>query len=269
MRNDSLLAGIAFLWALALAAPAGAITIGGIDYAFFAETAIKVEDGTVNILGDVAVSDAGGLLRLGGGNTIVGTATADRMSFGASSHVTACEFNRAMRGDPGAACGTEAPATVPITAWPPFPVPETDPCVQAGQNNLTVPVGGAASPLPGSCFGAVDVKQGGTLTLSPGAAYNFKSIRLHAGSALNGNDAVVNVKGRIVTEALVTVAGVTINSSASRGSVIGVGSNSTLQGVVLIAPNATVRVRAGTLVGTDVEVLARRIILGPITVVIP
>jgi hypothetical protein len=266
MGRYGLLVGLAFLCALAFVAPAHAITIDGTDYALFAKTAIEMEDGESTILGNVGVNDVGGLLRVGAFNNIVGTATADDLFFGTASQVSVCAFNTSGGVDPDAVCGRQAQAITPITAWPPAPVPTVPPCVNTWPD-VIVHHRDSVSLDPG-CYGDVRIGDGATLTLAAGT-YDFKTLRLENGSLLNGNGAIVNVKGLVVTEPAVSISGVTINSSASRGVVVGIGHGSFLDSVVLNAPNGTVHLHRGVVVAFVVEVIARRIVVGPITVVIP
>ncbi len=270
MRRRGWLGVFVFLWALGCAAPAAAFRIGFTEYMFFANTALTIKKGPVTIPGNVGVNDAGGRLRIGANSDVKGTAAADRMFFGTDAAVEACAFNRTIGGQPGAVCITQGPAVpLPMTPWPPLTVPDIDPCVTAGGNNLTVPAGGAMSPPTGSCFGAVDVKDGGTLNLVGGRAYNFKSLRLQNTAILNGNGAIVKVKGSVVAQPNASMIGVTLYTAGSRGVAVGVGRGTLLDNVSLTAPNGTVHIHADVIIGLDVEVLADRIIVEPIISVVP
>ncbi len=159
MRTRAFLAALALFSALAFVGPANAITIDGKEYVLFGKTEIDLEPGAVNIQGNVGVNDVGGKLgvfqfnKISNGGTA--TATADKMSFGNNAVVDHCEFNT-LTGGPSSVCGTIAGATVPITSWPPAPVPPINTCVNSAPD-LTVPAGGTASPAAGSCFKNVTV----------------------------------------------------------------------------------------------------------------
>ncbi len=251
MRTRVLLGALAFLVACAFVAPAGAMNIGGTDYVLYGKTAVKMEDGPVVINGNVAVNDAGGLLRVGAGNKIFGTATADRMFFGTGSQVDVCEFNTSTGGDPVAACGNIPPdpnppgaGPFPLNAWPPQAVPVSFP---VSASNQVCPAGGALALAPGN-YGELDVKDNCVLTLGAGD-YNFKKVRLQNGSTTDGAGSTatfVNSNGSITTEPGVTINGVkmtTVNSGTFEAIVIG--NASTLNDVVLYAPNARMHLHQG------------------------
>ena len=267
MGRYAVLGGLTFLCALAFVAPAHAIMIDGINYVLFAKKAIELEDGRTTIVGHVGVNDVGGVLRVGAFNSIFGIARADGMFFGTASLVDACDFNTSTGIDPDAVCGSQAPAGAPMTAWPPSPVPAAPSCVET-RPNLVVHHRGSASLAP-DCYGDVRIADGATLTLGAGT-YDFKSLRLENGSLLDGGGgAIVNVKGLIVTEPAVTIVGVAINSSASKGVVVGIGKGSFLEDVVLNAPYGTVQLQRGLVLGPVVEIVAKRIVVAPITAVVP
>jgi hypothetical protein len=263
MRRRFFLGTLALLCALAFVVPAQAITINGTDFVLFAKTTIKMEDGPTVINGNVGVNDVGGLLRIGAGNTINGIAIADRMFFGSGAKVTDCEFNTSTGGNPSAVCGTQSPAVLPITSWPPSPVPVVPSCVNTNPD-VIVPAGGSLALAPG-CYGDVDVRDNATLTLSAGT-YNFKSLRLQTGSLLDGNSATVNVKGLVVTEPGVTINDVNITTVASGTfEAIIIGNSSTLNNVVLYAPNARMHLHQGG-VYTNFEGIAVFITVEPIQI---
>jgi hypothetical protein len=265
MGRYSLLGGLAILCALAFIAPADAITINGKTYVLFAKTAIEMEDGWTAIFGNAGVNDVGGRLRVGAFNIIRGTAAADDMFFGTHSVVDGCDFNTSTGVDPNAVCGSQAPVTAPITVWPPAPVEPVPSCVNTQPSEI-VPHGESKILDPG-CYGDVRIGGEATLTLAAGT-YSFKSLRLKNRSHLNGNGAIVNVKGLVVTKPSVAIIGVTINSSVSRGVVVRIGKGSFLEDVLLNVPDGTVHLHRGVVVGFVVGVVARRIIVDTITGVI-
>lgn len=282
MRNSLWLARFILLCVLGFTTPAAAIDIAGVDYTFFAKTKIQMQNGPSNVPGNVGVNDQGGLLRVGAANTIFGDAIADRMFFGTSAVVTGrCESNIFKGIDPTVVClgpAASGPAALPITEWPPENVPQVDPfdsCVDI-EHDFVVPVG-ASLPLTPGCYGDVRIRDGAILTLEPGD-YSFRSLRIENEALLFGGGARVAVKGHVVTEPRVTIANVSITTPASRGVAIVVGIGSSLDGVSLAAPNGTVQIRRDVVLGCDatlpecppnVSVVAERIVVGPITFVIP
>jgi hypothetical protein len=266
MRSSVIPGIVAFFCALAEVVPADAVTINGVDYVLFGKTAIKMEDGGTNVPGNVGVNDVGGLLRIGANNSISGTATADRMFFGTGAQVTSCEFNTSTGGNPNTVCGTQSAASVPITAWPPLPVPLVPSCVDT-QPDLVVPPNGSASPSPG-CFGDIRLRDGATLTLSPGT-YNFRSVRLETGSTLDGNGAHVNVKGSLITEPSVTINDVTLTAvAAGTFEAIVIGNSSSVNSSVLYAPNARMHLHQGGIYSNS-EFVAVFITVEPIQSTVP
>jgi hypothetical protein len=231
----------AFLCTFAMSAPAGALTINGVDYVLFGKKAIRMENGPINIIGNVAVNDVGGLLNVGAFNIITGTATADVIKVPKSAQITACRFNNS---DPDAAiaCGTTGPAVLPITTWPPLPVPVIPACVSSAPDFI-VPDNGTSLPA-GSCLRNVRLKNGATLTLSAGT-YNFRTLFMGAGSSLIGNGATVNLLRGFNTESNVSVLDVMITSVASGFEVIEPGHKSLFDNVVLYAPNGRIHLHSG------------------------
>ena len=223
-------------------APADAVVINGVDYVLFGKTAVKMEDGGfMNILGNVGVNDVGGLLRVGAHNAIVGTATADTMFFGSASSVAACEFNTSTGGNPNVACGSQGPTLpLPLTAWPPLPLPAVTPCPP----DVTVAPGATLNLAPG-CRQDVRVRDGATLNLSPGL-YEWKSLRVETGATVNGGGATVNLTGQFVTEPSVTINDVTVTSVAQGTfEAISIGNSSAVNNSLLYAPDARMHLHLG------------------------
>jgi hypothetical protein len=253
----------------ALVMPGSAFVIGGVDYVLFAKTAVLMQPGPLIFVGNIGVNDAGGLLRVGARNLVLGTVTADRLRLGVAALADTCEFNTPLGGDPATACGTQASAALPLSpTWPPFAIPDVDPCVGDRGNDFTVEPGEVVTLPAGACFGHVRVKRSGILVLSAGAPFNFESVRLEDGSLLDGRGAVLTVKGQITTARSVTISAIGITTLA-RGMAIGIGAEAALADVLLAAPNGTVQVHRGVVVGPGVEILATRIIVAPITFAIP
>ncbi len=263
MRMKVCLWSLAFLVSCAFDVPAGAMNIAGTEYAIFAKTNLKMEDGPLVITGDVAVNDPGGLLRIGAAGKIFGTASAAKTFFGTSSTVIDCEFNSSTGGSPGAVCGSQAPAVVLVSAWPPAPVPP----VPVNNKNQICPVNGTLTLAPGT-YGELDVRDKCRLTLSAGT-YAFKKVRLQTGARVDGNGATVNVKGAIASEPTVTINDATMVSvNAGTFETIIIGNNSILNNVVLYAPNARMHLRQGG-VYTNVQAVGLFITVEPITMIRP
>ncbi len=262
----------AMLWlilAIALPVPADATSIGGTEYALFANLSIRMENGPVNITGNIAVNDPDGFIQFGSHNTVNGTATAHRITFASFTAVTTCEFDISTGSSAG--CGsidTPVSQPLPIVAWPPLGLVNVLPCVNTAPD-LTVPPGGSASPDPG-CYGAVRVRDNGTLNLSAGI-YNFKNLRLEQGATLKGagvDPTTVNAKGLVTTEAGVTIQDVTIKTQGSIGSVITIGVGSTVTNVLFYAPNGTIHLHnAGAYTGF--EGVGKSIVVQPVTIASP
>jgi hypothetical protein len=271
MRSKVLLGTIALLSAFAFAAPANAMVINGTDYVLFGKTAVKMEDGPIVINGNVGVNDVGGLLRIGAHNKIFGTATADNMFFGTGAEVDVCKYNTSTGGNPVAVCGNIPPdpnppgaGPFPIVAWPPQAVPASFPVTNSNQ---VCPAGGALALAPGD-YGGLDVKDNCVLTLAAGT-YNFKKIRLQNGSTTNGAGSTatfVNTNGSIITEPGIDVNGVKMTSvNSGTFEAIVIGNNSTLNDVILYAPNARMHLHQGG-VYTNFEGVAVFITVEPIVI---
>src|SRR5262245_7744805 len=159
--------------ALVGAVPAAAVKIGGTDYALFAQCQLGMEDGPTTITGNIAVNEIcgalNGFLRIGAHNVVNGSATANRMFFGSSSSVTTCNFNILAGGDAAAACGNIPPdpvppgATLPVTSWPPLPVPTVTP----GTTDFTCPASQTCN-LPHGQYRDISAGDGATLNLDGG-----------------------------------------------------------------------------------------------------
>ncbi|MGE5827380.1 MAG: hypothetical protein ACM30G_03335 [Micromonosporaceae bacterium] len=245
-----------------------AAVIGGTDYVLFAKKNIKMEDGPVNITGNIAVNNPTGFIRIGAHNVITGSATANEIRFGSFSQVTGtCEYNSSTG---PVDCGNIInPAGVPIvTPWPP-PSPLGDVSVPSCVNtepDKTVPAGVSLALGPG-CYGDVRVRDGATLNLGAGT-YNFKTLRLESQSITSGGGATVNVQGAVVTEPGVTINDVTIRTAATVGVVMTIGVHAELTTVLLYAPYAKIHLfTAGEYTGT--EVVAKAIVVQPLTILPP
>src|SRR5262245_4524655 len=267
MRTGVLPGALAILCALAFAGPADAINIGGTDYTLFAKTNVKMKDGALlSIQGNVGVNDVGGLLRIGAANKIMGAAFADTMVFGRGAKVDNCAFNASTRGDPTAACTEISSTILPITAWPPVPVP----VVSVGVLNPICPADGALALAPGN-YGDLKVKGGCVLTLSAGT-YSFKTLHMKAGSRMVGAGATstfIHVLRLVVTEPRVTINDASITSiSVGTSEAIKIASDSVLNNVRLYAPNARLRLHQGG-VYKNFEGIAESITVDPITIGVP
>ena len=230
MLNRIALGTLVVLCALALVTPANAVTVNGVDYVILAKSRVLMENsktanpcrptllGCTVIDGNVAVSDPNGQLNIGAFNVINGTATANHIFFGSNSHITTCQFNTSS-GVPAASVCDNIISPIPagvlpiVAAWPPGPLGPVpiEPCVNAAAN-VNVLAGLTQALAPG-CYKDVRVNAGATLDLSAGN-YVFKSLRLIAGSTLNGagsGSTSLNVQGLAITEP-----GVKINRSRSK-----------------------------------------------------
>lgn len=243
MLNRILLGTLVFLCALAMVAPASAVTVNNVHYVILAKSSILMENsadcdplpantlGCMIINGNVGVSDLLGTLKIGSHNIINGTAapgdfaaTAHSIIFGSFSQVAECRFDLPTAGAPAGVCAAELhplPAGVlPIVAaWPPgplgtptFPV-GCNPNTLTPADDITVPAGGTSTPdpLPPGCYRDVRVNSGGVLNLAVGA-YGFRNLRLIFGSTLGG--ATLNGAGSTLTK--VTVANLTQTEQSAK-----------------------------------------------------
>lgn len=269
MRNRTWLGIFVLLCALGLVTPAGAITVNGVDYVLFAQQQILMENGPVNITGNVGVSDVGGNLLIGAHNTIAGSATADKITFGSFSLTDICRFNTFTLANPSTVCSTivtPLPAgTLPLfTPWPPGPLGAVpvDACVNTAAN-FTSPIGGNVTLAPG-CYKDVRVSSNSTVTLTAGT-YTFRSFRMIAGSTLNGAGQTINAQQGAITEPNVEINDVTIETPAVSGEPISIGNNSRVNNTVLYAPLARIHLHTGG-VYTNFEGVAKFITVEPIII---
>ena len=267
MRTRLFLGSLVFLIALAFVLPAGAANINGTDYVLFARCKIGMEDGPTDITGNIAVNEIcgteNGLLRVGAHNQVHGTATANRMFLGTNSQVDACEFNTLTGGNP-AACGTTAAATLPITAWPPLPVPVVVP----GAADFTCAASTTCN-LPAGAYRNIKVRDGATLNLDINGTYQAKTLLVENLATLNGNGSAVNLTGSFNTEPGATINDASITSIQSGSAeVIETGNATVLNNVLLYAPNARAHLHQGTL-GQGTEVVAVLIVVEPVKLTPP
>lgn len=271
MVKRVLLGTLALLCALALVTPANAATVNGVDYVFLARIGALIESGSTVIQGNVGVSDPLGQLNIGAHVTINGKAIAHKLILGSFAKITTCEFDITAGVAPNPpVCGTAiTPASLPIFAgWAPNSGPlgsvPINNCVNAGAN-VTVPANTAQALAPG-CYKDVRVNGGGTLNLSAGS-YVFKTLRMIAGSTLNGNGATVNVQSLTISEGDVTWNNATIETPGSAAfsvtEFISIGPNNRFNNVVLYAPSAAIHVRGGSQ-GTNFEAVANFLTVEPV-----
>jgi hypothetical protein len=274
MRTRVFLGALAFLCALAFVVPAGAVTINGVDYVLFAQCKIGMEDGPTNITGNIAVNEAcgveNGLLRIGAHNIVNGTATANRMFFGTGASVTTCQTNASAGGSADNVCGNippdliPFPVALPITAWPPLPVPVV---VPGATDFVCAPF--TTCPLPAGAYRDIKVRDGATLNLDTAGTYQARSLLVETAATLNGNGSSVNLTGGFNTEPNANVNDVTITSiKAGTAEVIEVGNGSHINNSVFYAPFARAHLHQATL-GQGVEVIAVLIIVEPVTLTPP
>jgi hypothetical protein len=256
MQHRCRVGALGLVGALVFALPAAAITEGGRDFLLLAKRSVLLENGPVVINGNIGVNDPDGVLKVGAKNTINGHVVAHRIIFGTGAKVTTCEFDVSSGVNPRDVCTTMiSPVNppLPIVAWPPFPVPPVDPCVNT-QPDMTVP-DGTTMNLAAGCFRNLRVGDDATLTLSAGT-FNVRSLRLLSGSTLGGAPSTVNVKGLTVTEGGVTIKDLTLNTG-SRSAAVQIGQNSTVDNVLINAPNGGVHLHMGVVLLNGSEVVAR------------
>ncbi len=270
MRSRIFLGALALLSALVFSVPANAANLGGTDYVLFAKQRIAMEQGPVEIHGDVGVNDVGGVLKVGAFNVIDGTATADIMNMPNSAQINMCRFNN---NDPNApnACDLIVKPIVPplpiLPAWPPaeLPVPVIPGCVNA-PNDFNVPADGTSLPA-GSCRRNVTVGSGATLTLAAGT-YNFNKLTMGNGSTLTGNGATVNLQGAFQSAPGSTISSVNITTVADGFEAISVGNSNTVSNSLFYAPFARIHLHTGG-VYTSSEVVGETIAVQPIIITPP
>jgi len=129
---------------------------------------------------------------------------------------------------------------------------------------VTVATGAILALAPG-CYRDVRVNSGGTVNLSAGA-YTFRTLRLIAGSTLNGAGQIVNVPSDTNSEGGVKINDVTIETPGSAGfsvkTFINIGNNNILNNVVLYVPTSGIHTHTG-LQATNLEAVANFITLEP------
>jgi len=262
MRTRVLPGALAILCALAFAVPAGAINIGGTDYTLLGKTNVTMKNGSLlSIQGTVGVNDVGGRLRIGASNKITG-AVADTMFFGSGATVDNCAFNTSTGGHPTAACLEISSTILPITAWPPVPVP----VVSAGVRDPICPTDGALDLAPGN-YRNLQVNAGCVLALIAGN-YNFKSLHMRAGSTMTGAAATATAIHvlKVVTGPRVTINDVSITAIAvGPFDAIKIARDSVLNNVRLYAPNARLHLQKGG-VYSNFEGVAKFITVEQITI---
>jgi hypothetical protein len=272
MRTRLLVGTLAALAALAFVIPAEAIVINGVDYALFGRCKIGMENGPISIDGNVAVNEIcgtqQGFLHIAINNVITGSATANNMFFGTNAQVGTCNYNNSTGGNPNAVCAaqnTPINPPLPITAWPPLPVPTVTP----GNTDVVCPPD--CNPAPGN-YRDIRVKDNGTMNLSPGV-YEARSFKVGSGGTVNGNNAEVNLTGSFGTEGVATINDVKITSIfgqnvlpiGSTAEVMEPGLGAHLNNVVLYAPFARMHLHLGG-VYTNFEGIAVLIAVEPIIV---
>ncbi len=267
MRTRLFLGSLVLLCALAFVVPAQAVTINGVDYLLFAQCKIGMEDGGTNITGNIAVNEIcgteNGFLRIGAHNIVNGSATANRMFFGTSSTVTTCNFNISTGGNANATCGSQNAAVLPITAWPPLPVPTVNPSA----TNFTCQSFQICN-LPAGAYRDIRAKDNSVLNLD-GGTYEARNLTIENKATLNGNSSAVNLTNVFSTEPNATINDVNITSiKVGTVEVMVTGNNSTINNSLLYAPFARAHLHQNT-IGQGTETVAVLITVEPITLTPP
>ncbi len=202
------------------------------------------------------------MLRIGGHNVVRGTATANRMFFGTASQVDVCTFNANVGGNANAACGNiQQGVSLPITAWPPLPVPAVVP----GNSNFTCAAFQTCT-LAAGAYRDIVAKDNSVINLDPGVTYQARNLFVENGATLNGSGSSINLTQTFNTEPNAQINDVTITSIKSgTAEVIEVGNNSTIINSVLYAPFARAHLHQA-LVTQATEVVAVLIVVEPVKI---
>jgi hypothetical protein len=273
MRSKIVLGLLAFAVALVFVVPAGAINIGGTEYLLFGRCKIGMENGPIFIDGNVAVNEICGLqngfLHIGVDNVITGSGTANRIFFGTDASVGVCNFNQNAGGNANNVCGAQNAAVLPITAWPPLPIPTVTPgatdvtCtgnLAAGSyRNIQVP-NNATCTLQGNVDArAVIVGTGGTL--NGGFNLNLTSTFNTEPGAIINNVNITSVLGVLSGNTCIGA-----NGLGSTAEAIETGNNTVVTGSVFYAPCARMHLHQGGDFSSGFEGIAVLITVEPVRI---
>lgn len=263
---------------LAFVAPAEAVSIPGCgEFTFYAKNRIAFEQGATTVNGNILVSSPSGLVIVGNHVIINGTVTAHKITVGTGAVVAKCQADIVTgSGTCAETIGTFAafaadPANATCLVYPLDDPVVVDICVDSALPvNLNVTTSGALVP---GCYGNLRVSDNVDLTLAVGT-YNFKTIRLAAGSSVTGPNATsppgdppgttVNVKGLFVTANAVVLTNLLINSAQSVGE-LQIGFASILTNAVFNAPRARIHFHTGSSLRACSELVGESIAVEPVT----
>lgn len=270
MRNRMLPGILALvLFAVAFAAPAGAITItvGGAptDFTFLANTRAGFESGPTVIVGNVGVIGANSILDVGSNVRIIGRAIAHRINVSSGAVIDVCEADFVV--GPGT-CTTTLPfPTVPT--WPPLPPISSNACVDTAPGFTVAP--GDTQPLPpgvpAGCFGIVKIGAGGKLTVGAGS-FQVLDLQLDAGATIDGaGPAATTITSKKVITVLPNSVIQDIRIQTPLGpttaEVIQIGSGTTIVNSILYGPFGKAHIHDST-IGTNTEVVANTLHIEPV-----
>jgi hypothetical protein len=274
MHSRILVVVLSVVSTLALAAPAGAITVnvpclGNVEFVLLAERQIAMEGGPVDITGNIGVNQPKSVtglnesIHVGQANQIKGTAIGDRVFTGnAASHIDEVEAN-VLTG-----AGDVPVQNVPTcVAFPFVPnlaaltgVAALDFTCLPGLGNVNVPAG-SVTLAPG-CYNEVTVAAGATLNLSPAGNYTFRKVETGIGSTLDspGGTSNLAVQQSFKSGAGSVVSGVVIRTPFGTNLAVSIGNNSTFNATAF-APNGIVHIHFGSTFSG--EIVGRKIIVEP------
>jgi len=241
---------------------------GTTHFTLVAQEQIIFEGGQTSktIAGNLLVTGATGFVRVGKNTHLTGTVIAAKIIFDDSltSTIDSCEANEvvgkpALSGNGCVVHGLNTPDAFTAFANAHLncplgitlassslcgPTPVVDNCV-IGKPQKTV--SGPNNSLVSGCYGALVLENNAELNLPGPQPYTFSSIRMKAGSDLNGvPSATVNVNGQFITEPGVAITNVNLNSASAIGDVVAILNNSTLTNVVINAPFGRCHPHTGT-----------------------
>ena len=175
--------------------------------------------------GNVAVNEIcgqqNGFLHIGIDNVITGSGTANRILLGGGADVGVCNFNLNAGGIPANVCGAQNAAVLPITTWPPLPIPTVTPGVTDVTCNGNLAAGGYRNilvPDNVTCtlLGNVDAR---SVIVGNGATLDGGGFDLNLTTTFNTEPAA-NIKNVNITSVLGVISGTqTCSGSNGLGSI--------------------------------------------------
>lgn len=249
---------------------ASAVSVPGCgDFVIVARDAIRMDSGPTELLGNLMVTSADGLIDVGRFNVVHGTVRADTLRLGNDAQVSRCAGNTFQGVDPGTVCGATQLLTlatcVPDALFNPLAalsnLVAVDSCVNAAPD-FSVPANTTGTLPDGSCVGLLRLGRGAVLSVS--GTINARQILMSKRASLVG-PATINVLTVITSGPGIVTDSITLNVAGTIGDNVATGNKSRFINTRINVPGGSAHIRVGSIFEGDTHLVARRAVLQPLS----